>query len=114
MTSPWLQKAILAAKDASLLHSQADVNFNAEPQPNFFKTNPDEEQEKNIIRILLEWGNLKMSNEKLVAEMLFDEIELSLIDNPICAKIFCANLISFYLFDVDAVTRHAELFSSMQ
>ncbi len=82
------KKTDMPPQDASLLHSQADVNFNAEPQPNFFKTNPDEEQEKNIIRILLEWGNLKMSNEKLVAEMLFDEIELSLIDNPICAKIF--------------------------
>ena len=37
---------------------------------------------------MLEWGSKTLSNNKTVAEFLFDEIEISLIDNVVCAKIF--------------------------
>ncbi|MEY2830160.1 MAG: hypothetical protein RIQ33_2018 [Bacteroidota bacterium] len=75
--------------DVELLHSQSEENYEQAPQQtNFFKANNAEEQEKNIIRILLEWGNKTMSNGQLVAQILFDEIDLGLIDNITCAKMY--------------------------
>jgi DNA primase len=81
------KNAAIPSEDASLLQQQSVQSFEEISQPNFFQ-NPDEEQEKNIIRILLEWGSKTLSNNKTVAEFLFDEIEISLIDNVVCAKIF--------------------------
>ncbi len=81
------KNAAIPSEDASLLQQQSVGNFEEISQPNFFQ-NPDEEQEKNIIRILLEWGSKTLSNNKTVAEYLFDEVEISLIDNVVCAKIF--------------------------
>ena len=81
------KKTSIPLKDTSLLQQQATSNFEKINQPDFF-SNPDAEQEKNIIRILLEWGDRIMSNGKLVAEYLAEEIELSLIDSKENAELF--------------------------
>jgi DNA primase len=96
MRTEMKKKSDMPDDDAHLLYQQAEPNFSNEPQqPNFFKTNQAEEQEKNIIRILLEWGSKTMTNGQLVAQVLFDEIDLGLIDNINCAKMFNAFLQQF-------------------
>ncbi|MEN9521795.1 MAG: hypothetical protein RL065_172 [Bacteroidota bacterium] len=89
MRTEMKKKSDIPSDDASFLYEQSNSNLEtAPPQPNFFRTNQAEEQEKNIIRILLEWGSKTMSNGQLVAQILFDEIDLGLIDNINCAKMF--------------------------
>ncbi|MEY4876432.1 MAG: hypothetical protein RL708_1581, partial [Bacteroidota bacterium] len=96
MRTEMKKKSDMPDDDAHLLYQQAEPTFTNEPQqPNFFKTNQAEEQEKNIIRILLEWGSKTMTNGQLVAQVLFDEIDLGLIDNINCAKMFNAFLQQF-------------------
>jgi DNA primase len=56
-------------------------------QPAEIPTKSEDEQEKHILRVVIEFGDKVMSDDRTVAQFISEEVELALIDNPVLAQL---------------------------
>lgn len=71
------QPALIEASSAAEPSNETELLFQ-----------PDEAQEKNVLRVLLEYGLNKWDDDHTIAEHIFHELQQFAFDNPDMAKLF--------------------------
>ncbi len=76
-----------ANKDDKQQHDKIETNNTETVKDNLF-FHPDEAQEKNVLRVLLEYGVNKWNNKQTIAEHIFEELQQFRFDDTDMEKLF--------------------------
>jgi len=76
----------IPSSDIDQIHAIESPDVSAPPQEVMTAKN-EEPQERAIVRSLIEFGALPMSNEKTVEQYIHDEVEIAMFENPLLMQL---------------------------